>query len=497
MTGFNGRTWRKKLEDFTPTTYEYPFDAQPKLLREGVECACVNHQLSPALYSGVAQAAASLAVQGLAVLKLPDGSTIPLSMYFLIIAMSGMGKTRAFETFFAPFKARDMAAEATYAKELAEYPDKLRDYKKQRSDLNTLIGRMRAKGQPYDHLQVELENLKMPSKPRLRRWLMSDATGAAFLKRVQGFLQTVGLASDEGAKLFKHLYQYLADLCQGWSHGDIDSHRAGAGVTSAFNARITTLLLVQPKVFYDFCATQGDSAQGMGAWARFLINAPRKPSGHLTSMEGLADTTAPLNALLARIAELIAEYERRVKAGITEQDEVELDPDAYDGFRKFAQEMTERTVERGNDGKPGDLLDVSEFAAKAPIHAARLAAVFAYFCGDMKVTLDMMERAVSIVRYHIDAYRDQFSLSKAIPRIEEDAQQLETYFRKRRILTRGSTTVPLEFLRSNGRTIDLRHDEYLLPALQWLEDRGMVRVHNPTWGGKPYVDYSYLFTPIG
>jgi len=54
----------------------------------------------------------------------------------------------------------------------------------------------------------------------------------------------------------------------------------------------------------------------------------------------------------------------------------------------------------------------------------------------------------------------------------------------------------LEFLRSNGPTIDLRHDEYLLPALQWLEDRGMLKVINPANGGKLYVDFSYLFSPV-
>lgn len=495
MIGFNGGWWRKKMEDFAPTEAEYPFEAQPRLIREGVECACVRHQLSPTLYAVVAQAAASLAVQGLAVLKLPDGSTVPLSMYYLVIAMSGMGKTRAFNTLFALFKANDMAAEAAYAKEMSEYPDKLHDYTKQRSDLNTLIGKMRAKGQSYDHLQAELDNLKKPGKPQLRKWLMSDTTGAAFLQRVQGFLQSVGLASDEGAKLFKYLYQYLADLCQGWSHGDIDSHRVGSGVTSAFKARIMTLFLVQPKVFYDFCATQGDSALGMGAWARFLICTPRKPKGTLTSADKLDATTAPLDAFLARITELIAERERRVKAGITEQDVVELDPDAHDCFKKFAQEMADCTVERDKDGKPGDLLDISEFAAKAPIHAARLAAIFAYFCGDTKVTLDMMERAIRIVRYHIEAYRDQFSLSKAIPRVVEDSMKLETFFHRLYVETNGNTIVSLDSLHHNNTTSDLKLDRYLLPALIRLRQEGKVQMPPPN-GGKQYVNFSSLINMI-
>lgn len=490
MSGLNRGLWYKKMENFSPTTTEYPFDAQPRLIREAAECVCIRHQLSPTLYACVAQAAASLAVQGLAVLKLPDGSTVPLSMYFLILAMSGMGKTRAFYTFFERFLASDKAAEAAYVKAMKEYPDKLNDYKKQRADLNKRIGKMRAEGKPCGHLQAELEKLERPDEPRLQKWLMSDTTGAAFLQRMKGFFQSVGLATDEGAKLLKYLYQYLADLCQAWSHGDIDSHRVETGVTSVIEARIMTLILAQPKVFYDFCAKQGSIALDMGAWARFLICAPGKPKCPLTSGDDLGATTAPLDAFLARITELIAECERRVKAGITEQDVVELDADANDCWSKFVQEMRDRTVEGNADREPGDLLDISEFAAKAPMHAARLAAVFAYFGGNTKVTQDTMQRAISIIRYHIEAYRDQFSLSKVMPRVVEDAMELETFLLGQRV-KHGYMTVPLSSLHHNNRTGDLKLGKYLMPALARLEQQRKIKITPPN-GRKQYVDFRQL-----
>lgn len=492
--GLNRGVYREKMENFSPTTTKYPFEDQPRLIREAVECACIRHQLSPALYASVAQAAASLAVQGLAVLKLPDGSTVPLSMYFLILAMSGMGKTRAFYTFFERFLVSDKAAETAYVKAMKEYPDKLRDYKKQRADLNKWIGKMRAEGKPYGHLQAELDKLEKPNEPLLKKWLVSDTTGAAFLQRMQGFSQSVGLATDEGAKLLKYLYQYLADLCQAWSHGDIDSHRIETGVTSAIEARIMTLILAQPKVFYDFCAKQGSTALDMGTWARFLICAPSKPKCPLTSGDDLGSTTEPLDAFLARITELIAEYERRVKAGITEQDVVELDADANDCWVKFVQEMRDRTVEGNANKEPGDLLDISEFAAKAPMHAARLAAVFTYFGGDTKVTQDTMQRAISIIRYHIEAYRDQFSLSKAIPRVVEDSMRLETYFRSLYMDTR-CTTIPLSSLHHSNTTSDLKLDKYLLPALIYMEQQGKIQIP-PTNGGKQYVHFRSLINMI-
>lgn len=505
MHGFNGGWSRKKIEHFAPTEAEYPFMDSPSLIRRAAECISVQHQCSPELYIFVAQAAASLAVQGLAVLKMPDGRFVPLSIYFLALAISGLGKSPAFEAFFAPFIARDRAAKEAFDNAKKQYPAKHRSWKQQCDELTKTLSKARQKGDLLDRIQVELDSLieQEPIEPCLETWLVSDPTGPAFLKRLAGIGKSVALGGDEGEKLLPHLYEYIADLCQVWSHGRTDSQRIGTGTTSVIDSRVLTLLLVQPDNFYRFCATAGKKAFGMGVWARFLIMSPKRPKPGFKSPEGLDATNEPLDAYLARITELIAERERRVKAGITEQDVVELDTDARDCWKAFDHEMRLRSSaqlasHRDNDAgqgfKPGDLLDINEFAAKASMHAARVAAFFAYLGGNTKVTLDTMERAIRIIRYHIEAYRDQFSLSRAIPRVQEDALRLETYFRKRRLLTRGCTTVPLEFLRSNGPTIDLRHDEYLLPALQWLESREMVNVINPTCSGKPYVDYSPLFT---
>ena len=107
MMGRDAFQKRKSLEDFKPIVAAYPHLAQPRLIREAVECACVRHQLSPRTYATVAQAAAALSVQGLAILKLPDGTKVPLSMYFVVQGKTGSGKTPPFMTFFEPFKEHD------------------------------------------------------------------------------------------------------------------------------------------------------------------------------------------------------------------------------------------------------------------------------------------------------------------------------------------------------------------------------------------------------
>jgi hypothetical protein len=507
MPGFNGGWWRKKMENFAPTEAEYPFMAYPPLIRRAAECVSVQHQLSPELYNIVAHAAAALAVQGLAVLRMPDGRFVPLNLYFLILAATGVGKSPAFEAFFAPYIAHDRAAKETFDKAKKEYPARHRSWKSQCDDATKTLSKARQKGEPLDHIQAKLDSLieEEPIEPCLETWLVSDTNGPAFLKRLAGIGKSVALAGDEGEKLLVHLYQYIADLCQVWSHGRTDSQRIGTGITSVIDSRVLTLLLLQPENFYRFCGTAGKKAFGMGVWARFLIMAPKRPRPGFTSTESLNATNEPIDAFLARITDLIVERERRIKAGITEQDVVELDTDAHDCWAAFDREMSLRSsahfASHNDDDaargfKLGDLLDINEFAAKASMQAARVAAGFAYLGGDTKVTLDTMERAIRIIRYHIEAYRDQFSLSRAIPRVQEDALRLETYLRKRRLITRGCTTIPLEFLRSNGPTSDLRRDEFLLPSLQWLEDRGMLKVINPTFGGKPYVDFCWMFKPV-
>lgn len=501
MLGLNRGFWRNKLEHFAPTEAEYPLMSTPPLIRRAAECVSVQHQLSPELYIAVAQAAASLAVQGLAVLKMPDGRFVPLSMYFLILAATGLGKSPAFETFFQHFIARDEATDAAFNKAVKEYPARHRSWKRQCDDLSKMLSKARQKGESLDRIQAELDSLiqQEPAVPRHQNWLVSDTTGAAFLQRLAGTGESIALAGDEGEKLLPNLYQYIADLCQLWSHGRTDSHRIGAGTTMVTGARIMTLLLIQAENFYKFCETSGKKAFGMGVWARFLFIAPKEPKPGFTSTDNLDATNEPLDAFLARIVELIAERARRVKAGITEQDVVELDTDARDRWNAFDLEMRVRSSSRvasrkANDAdegfKPGDLLDIRAFAAKASIHAARLAAVFAYFSGDTKVTLDMMERAIRIIRYHIEAYRDQFSLSKAIPRVVEDGMKLETFFRRLYIETH-STIVSLDSLHHSNTTSDLKLDKHLLPALIHLEQHLKIKMPTPN-NGKQYVNFSPL-----
>src|SRR3546814_14996872 len=53
-----------------------------------------------------------------------------------------------------------------------------------------------------------------------------------------------------------------------------------------------------------------------------------------------------------------------------------------------------------------------------------------YFGGEQgKISLDTLERAISIVAYHVDQYKELFSPRLAPPQDQVDAQKVELYLR--------------------------------------------------------------------
>lgn len=474
MLKFYAKPWPEESEDVPPKVEKYPLDDLPRLIREAVECGSVRMQHSPPMYAAVAVAAAALAVQGVAAVKLPNGSIFPLSLYSWINGKSGIGKSPAYDMYFDPFVTKNKEADETFKKATKEYQSRLRSWKAQTRYLDRVIARKRANGEVYSQQQDALDKLndEEPEAPRLQSWLVSDPTGAAFLQRLRGRHQSIGLTGDEGAKVIKHLHEYLADLCQAWNHGDIDSHRVSSGSTSVYDARIMALISIQPKEFAQLSAGQGKRAAGMGMWARFLFTLVRKPKLPIWSEDKLDATTVPIDKFLARIGELIALRVSRINSEVTEQDLIELDADAEECWKELVEEMRKRSDETG------DLADVDEFAAKAPMHAVRLAAIFAYFCGEAKITRDTMQRAISIIRYHIDAYCELFSLAKSVPIVVKHAGQLENYFRRLN-LQRGWWSVEVDFLHHSNTSAELKVDKNLQPALRYMESIRKIEMSGP------------------
>jgi len=485
--GFNSAHWHFKPQiDATPVARQYPITALPRALREAGLYVSVNNRLSETISVMTAVGAASIAMLGLVAFKMPNGRKRSASLFLIVLADSGTGKTTAADIFMATIRAYDEANEVSYKQAVRVYETKHSDWRDKRRELSKMLAKLLKDGQLWEHLQVELDELtgNEPIKPRSRRLLVSDITGRAWINRMEGKGQSIGFACDEGEVIFDSVHRYLGHLNRGWDGSPISVDRAGDVSIMAYDPHIGMLMLSQHSAFNAFQKSYGEKARGIGHWARYLFAAPPKVEGRRYSAEEVSSSA--VDVYHARMNELHAERDRRLREGITDPDIVELDDDARACWINFANEMNQRT-EVGQD-----LCDVSDFAAKAAEHAGRLATNFSYFNKQDKITLDTIERAITIIRYHLAEYQDRFSLISSVPGVVLDAEWLDKYLR-RVCSTEGWRSVLRSHVKRNAKG-DLRDDPKRIDAaMELLAHQGKIRLIH---GAKNTCRIECCFSPI-
>ena len=465
--GFNTGTWQTKPQsDHTPVARPYPIAALPRVLREAGLYVSERNLIHPALPGITSIGVASIVVMRLAVFKMPNGRTRPASVFVTIISPPSSGKTTTADELLPPLRQNDQAAHEAHELALADYETRHRAWKEVRKDLRDKVVKARKDDLPWEHLQQQLtaHDKNEPPKPRNLRLLHEDITGRPFIAQLHGKGRSVALVSDEAKTVFPQMAPMLGYFNKAFDGSPITLDRADESLM-AYDLSFTMILMTQFEAFDEFVTGPGKLAKGIGFWARHLFATLPKFEG-AEYPDGEANPAA-LDSFLARINELIVEYERRVREGTTDRDEVELDDDARERWQAFANEMKARSA----DG--GDLCDVEDFASKAAEHAGRLATIFAVLNREKKIALDTIERAISIIRYHLEEYRDRFSLVSALPEVERDAETLDRYLGL--IWRRGHRSVLKTHIQRNAHD-DLRDLKRLDAALYLLAARGKIRL---------------------
>src|SRR5690606_13764719 len=133
-----------------------------------------------------------------------------------------------------------------------------------------------------------------------------------------------------------------------------------------------------------------------------------------------------------RLCELLAEFERRRREGITELDEIGLDDEATEWWEAFAKEVKSGM---NCDDRVGHRVDILDVASRAAEHAGRLASVWAVLTGEKKISLETIQGAVEVIRFHLAEFQDRCSLIHADPDLVLQAYDLDKYLH--RIWERG------------------------------------------------------------
>ncbi|RAP55660.1 hypothetical protein BTJ49_15095 [Oleiagrimonas sp. MCCC 1A03011] len=426
----------------------------------------------------------------------PPPRLTSLSLNLLSVAESGERKTAVYRVVAAAIYAHDEARARAYESAIKEYEADLSVWQSIERGLRRKLVKLSQDGEPCDEVAAALKehNLKKPERPRLRRSIRQDITSRALTEVLHGDGESIALMSDEGDILLHgQSMKSLALLNAAWDGSSLPVDRADGKSFIARNPRVTTSLQVQPEVFRAYRKQNEGKARGIGYFARFLMGWPVSTQGtrFITGYEG---EWKYLPQFHARVKELLEEYDRRLEAGVPKRDVICFSVEAKAHWVQLVND-TESMMQEG-----GAFSDVKDAAAKGCEMIARIAGILHYFSaqtGDL--TLDTLERAASIMSWHIEEFRYLMRPEYEVPQAVEDAEKLRKYlYRKRKEWIQhnanrslGQKSIDPNSMRSfeahNRGPTQLRKKGRFRPALDVLVEQGIVYLDHVREYGKPHA----------
>ncbi|QJP18217.1 DUF3987 domain-containing protein [Stenotrophomonas maltophilia] len=466
----------------------YPLNAFLVVAREaGIEISR-NVQAPEALIGMSLIHAISMACQGLIDVKLPTGQIRPVSQNLLIIAESGERKSTVSSLLFAPFREADTEAVASHKDKKEAYQAELGAWEAKNKGLRSAVARAISRGQDSDELEARLleHGRCKPIEPRLRYFMRQEITGKAITEALVGDGESIAISTDEGHVLFRsEAMSHLGLLNRLWdSPGVLMRDRADENLL-AMNPRVSVSIMTQHEPLKSYLNRKGSVAKGSGHWARYLVGWPQSNMGFRV-VSSVEPTWEHLPVFQQRIRVLLDRYRTQIESEAIERELVEFSLDAKSRWVELAQE-TERLLRQGEY-----LSDINDFAAKVMEILARLAAAMHYFAEESgPISVDTLNRAFEIVKWHESEYKHLFSPDSVVPQDLVDARALAHYLKIR--IWRGpysDTWIPRNHVLRNG---PIRNRSRLAAALDLLRDRGALWIMTGSLDRKCYLRLADTF----
>ncbi|PAM64436.1 hypothetical protein CEK00_20990 [Stenotrophomonas maltophilia] len=459
------------ITSFGRVPTQYPLNAFLVVARDaGIEILR-NVQAPEALIGMSLIHAISMACQGLIDVKLPTGQVRPVSQNLLIIAESGERKSTVSALLFAPFREADKEAVASHKQKKEAFQAELGTWEAKNKGLRSAVARAVSRGQDSDELEARLleHGRCKPTEPRLRYFMRQEITGKAITEALVGDGESIAISTDEGHVLFRsEAMSHLGLLNRLWdSPGVLMRDRADENLL-AMNPRVSVSIMTQHEPLKAFLDRKGSVAKGSCHWARYLVGWPQSNMG-FRQVSGEEPNWDHLPVFQQRIRVLLDRYRTMIESGSIERELIEFSLDAKDRWVELARE-TERLLRQGEY-----LSDINDFAAKVMEILARLAAAMHYFAEEVgPISVDTLNRAFEIVKWHESEYKHLFSPDSVVPQDLVDARALAHYLKTR--VWRGpfsDTWVPRNHVLRNG---PVRKRDRLAAALELLQTRGAIRI---------------------
>lgn len=369
-------------------------------------------QVAPGMALGTALGAVSVATQGLIDTQRPDGYQMPTSLMILILAGSGERKSSVEKLLFKPLRLFQQNMRQVYESQWREYLA----FKQSHDYRIKMLGKERAKLSPESeefrkigHALQEAVSQE-PIKPRSFRFLYQDASIEALMQGMVDDLNCVGLVSSEGSAVLKsRAFSSFATINSLWSGEDIDASRVSTGSRHISGGRLSTLIMAQQEALEDFVEAKGNTARGVGLWARFLVIRPRSTQGErlLQGKTGL-ELAPVMDWYDERIQVLMQETVECFKLGEVRQ-VTELSPEASQVIIQLYNDI------EGNIQCGGIYEEAQDHASKLIENILRVAALMSYFeYGAVPVSSASLKSAALIVGASSACFMDCFAHSSPL-----------------------------------------------------------------------------------
>ena len=205
-----------------------------------------------------ALAAISTVTQRLIKVKLPGVGVVPTSLMLMIVAKSGERKSAVESKFFNPIREFEQSKRTVYEKDYQQWKAKHEVWQVERKAVQKKLDKAITTNAPSEEIDVIRTELTQKisqelKKPTPIKTLYDDSTSQALYSGLHNGLPFAGLISSEGGNVLKSgAFSDMAKLNSLWSGEIITIDRVKAESIHISDARLTTLIMVQPEVLADY-----------------------------------------------------------------------------------------------------------------------------------------------------------------------------------------------------------------------------------------------------
>ncbi|ECK8845563.1 DUF3987 domain-containing protein, partial [Salmonella enterica] len=260
----------------------FPVDVLPSIIRNAIYEIERNTQAPLSLIAASALGAISLACQNSVDVCRLNALRSPVSLCLVTLAESGERKSTVDNLLMKPLYQLEEQLVEKYSQELADWRNDVAIFNVERNGIESKLKSDVREGKDSTATNARLKTFlkTYPKKPVKYKFILNDATPAAIKDYLCGDWRSIGIMSDEAGTIFNgYALNELPFINKMWDGATFSVVRKNTPEQLIKEARLTLSLMIQPDIFNKYLERKGDTAKGIGFFARCLICKPSSKQG--------------------------------------------------------------------------------------------------------------------------------------------------------------------------------------------------------------------------